>query len=353
MSLTTVTGSMITPSTTLSGDVTVTGTMVMSSSFMRNRIINGAMQVWQRGTSFTPTAGTPVYVVDRFCSYQSNTSPTVSQSTDVPTGQGFKYSLKTQRPAANTGTAAQYVAQAIESVNMLDLAGQTITFSFWAKAGANYSQTYNNLSVIVSTGTVADQGTTALFAGSITGVANVISTTVVLTTTWTKYSLSGSVGSSALEMFAYFAETPTGTAGADDSFYITGVQLEIGTSATPFERRLYNQELANCQRYYYRIAANASYGTNRYGPIFIPNSTTASGLVQFPVTMRTFPTGSYSALSDWTVTTSTQFSITAMSINTVPYNGEIDFTISGATAGQGGQIRSNTTSAWIDFSAEL
>jgi len=328
-----------------------TQTAAASPYVLKNRIINGAMQVWQRGTSFTPTVGIPVYVADRFCSYNSNTSPTVSQSTDVPTGQGFKYSLKTQRAVSNTGTGAQYVAQAIESVNMLDLAGQTITFSFWAKAGANYSQTSNNLSVIVSTGTVADQGTVALFGGSITGVANVISSYVVLTTTWTKYSLSGAVGSNALEMFAYFAETPTGTAGADDSYYITGVQLEIGSTATPFERRLYNQELANCQRYlpaWNMTAANQVYGQGQV-------TSTAAGAIYLPfkVSARTAPTGvTASAAANFYLTTA-GYSVAGTYVSTAfGYGSTEGITIlcncgSGLTQGYVTTLASNSTSSQI------
>ena len=148
------------------------------------------------------------------------------------------------------------------------------------------------------------------------------------------------------------ATSVVGTSGA--TFYITGVQLEIGTSATPFERRLYNQELANCQRYFYKVNADAAYGTNRFGSVFFPTTTIAAGIIQFPVTMRTFPTGSYSSLSDWTISASVgTLSVSAIAINTLPFNSELDFTVSGATAGQGGQIRANTNTASISFSAEL
>jgi len=230
-----------------SQNATFAGTVNMSSSFLRNRIINGNMQVWQRGTSATGTYSSPTYATADRWVYYSAASMTTSQSTSVPTG--FQYSLKVQRPAAATTTNNIYAFQVIESVNMADLAGQSVTLSFWAKAGANFSASGNTLYVNVNTGTVADQGSSTGLGGW-TGVATPINTSATLTTTWTKYTYTGTIASNALEMDAVFYFTPTGTAGADDAVYITGVQLEQGSVATPFERPLYSKQLADCQRYF-------------------------------------------------------------------------------------------------------
>jgi hypothetical protein len=242
----------------------------------RNRIINGAMQVWQRGTSLTVGSASYTYTADRFKNYSANTSTTVSRNTSVPTG--FQYSFQLQRPNGNTGTNSISIVQIIETANCYDLAGQSVTFSFWVKKGANYSG--GNISVQILTGTVADQGGDPY---SFTGLATAVNdSTYSPTTTWTKVTYTGTVASNVLEMCPVIAFTPTGTAGADDSLYITGVQLEIGSTATPFERRLYGQELANCQRYYQLIdhlSLSAARGTTSIETSFM-----------FPVWMRTAPT---------------------------------------------------------------
>jgi hypothetical protein len=252
----TVTGNLtVNGTSTLTGNVTSGGTVAMGSSFKRNRIINGNMQTWQRATSASGTYSS-IYTyatADRWCFYSAQ-SMTTSQSTSVPSG--FQYSLKVLRTAGNTSTAPLYAAQVIESVNMYDLAGKSVTVSFWAKAGANFSSASSALTVSVNTGTVADQGSST--AGSWTGLTSAIGSTATLTTTWTQYTFTGTFGSSVLEALVQFNYIPVGTAGADDSFFITGVQLEVGTVATPYERQIYSDQLAQCQRYYEK-----SYDDNR------------------------------------------------------------------------------------------
>ena len=215
---------------------------------MRNRIINGAMGIWQRGTSISVGSASYTYTADRFKTYSANSATTVSQNTSVPSG--FQYSLKLQRPNANTGTSGLSSVQMIESSNCFDLAGQSVTLSFWAKAGANYSG--GTLTVQVLSGTVADQTGDPY---SWTGLSAFINATQAITTTWTRYSFTATVSASALEIATAISFTPTGTAGADDSIYITGVQLEKGSTATSFDYRPYGTELALCQRYYEQIIA--------------------------------------------------------------------------------------------------
>lgn len=266
----------------VTGNTTLTGALVPSSSFKRNRIINGNMQVWQRATSASGTYSS-VYTyatVDRWCFYSAQ-SMTTSQSTSVPSG--FQYSLKVLRTAGNTSTAPLYAAQVIESVNMYDLAGKSVTISFWAKAGANFSSASSALTVSVNTGTVADQGSST--AGSWTGLTSAIGSTTTLTTTWTQYTFTGTFGSSVLEALVQFNYIPVGTAGADDSFFITGVQLEVGTVATPYERQIYSDQLAQCQRYYASlINGNTMWSGN------ITNGVAYYTQYILPVTMRTTPT---------------------------------------------------------------
>jgi hypothetical protein len=271
---------------------------------LKNRIINGAMQIWQRGTSFTSTTG---YTADRW-SAAGFPGVNASQSTSVPTittGNAFQYSLKIGRPVSSTATSVQLISQCIESNNCYDLSGQTVTFSFWAKAGANYSSASNALSLSIYTGTVADQGLSYPYY-SWTGAAIPLATAITISTTWTKYSYTVTFGANVLESALFFFYTPSGTAGADDNFYITGVQLEIGSTATPFERRLYDKELISCQRYYQQYNSFTAYFTYAQGNT--PTTTSCSFIQPLQVYMRTTPSLVTSAAATFQIL---QFSSTA------------------------------------------
>jgi hypothetical protein len=255
-----------------------------NNTSFRNRIINGAMNFWQRGTSFTDPTTTNFYTADRWGVNRNGdaTGATVSQSTDVPTG--FRYSLKLQRTAANTSTAGIYLFNSNETVNTLDLAGQSVTLSFYIKTGANYSG--GTLAVQGYYGTGTDQR-----VYSYTGATAFINTTQTITSTWTRYTFTGSVGSTSTEVGFQVYWTPTGTAGADDSVYITGVQLEAGSTASPFEYRQYGTEFALCQRYY-------ETGTNFVDAGYVPANTpvTFAGST-YAVTKRTAPTPVFTTVS--------------------------------------------------------
>lgn len=258
---------------------------------MRNRIINGAMQVWQRGTSFTGINNSPTYSADRWGGFVSAvvTGEQILRSTSVPTG--FQYSAAFGRTSSNTNTNSIFLVQLIESVNMLDLASQTVTLSFWAKSGANYSG--GNLSVLVNSGTSADQSLATFSAGPCTGYtgnASVINGSQTITSTWTRYTFTGSVGATAQELGVAFGYTPTGTAGADDNIYITGVQLEKGSTATSFDYRSIGAELVMCQRYYETTSyPSASQGLDTTQLSIIWNANFSSGQ-KYLVAKRAAPT---------------------------------------------------------------
>lgn len=234
---------------------------------MRNRIINGAASIWQRGTTFSSINNIITYGSDRFFAFTASTTAQaqIIRSTSVPSG--FLYSQQFGRAASNTATAQQFLCQCVESWNMLDLAGQTVTVSFWAKAGANYSG--GSLSVILSTGTTSDQSAATFSAGPCTGYTGnqtAINTTQAITTTWTKYTFTSSaIQFGALSMGLGIGYTPTGTAGADDNIYITGVQLEKGSTATSFDYRPYGTELALCQRYFRKTVGGVNQEPTFYG----------------------------------------------------------------------------------------
>ena len=270
-----------------------TGNVFSQTGPFKNRIINGGMDVWQRGTSFTSINNTVTYGADRWFAFTTSgtAQARILQNGSVPSG--FAYSLALGRASGNTATSQQFICQCIESANVLGIAGQSVTLSFYAKTGANYSG--GSISVILSSGTASDQSSATFSSGPCTGYtgnATVINTTRSINTTWTRYSFTGTVGASALELGLGIGYTPTGTAGADDNIYITGVQLEVGTSATQFERRSYGQELALCQRYYCQSQASGTVTNAIDGGITAVAFTVseAAGRCAFPVSMRATPT---------------------------------------------------------------
>jgi hypothetical protein len=240
-----------------------------AAGYADNCVLNSAMQIWQRGTSSTGLTTAKTFLADRWFSNTGGGTTTYAytRSTDVPTG--FQYSIKTQRTASNTGTTAIYLQQDIETINSIPYAGKTVTFSFYAKAGANYSASASGLNVSLISGTGTDQ--TQYFA-AYTGQATVAGATSTLTTLWQRFTYTGSVGSSAKQLGIQFNYAPTGTAGADDSFFITGVQVEAASSATTFHTNqpTIQAEIAACQRYFEKS----------YDQDTAPGTATASGRIE-------------------------------------------------------------------------
>ena len=255
-----------------------------------NPVINSAMQVWQRGTSISAPASSYTYTADRWrLSTQANQASTVSsQVTNDTTNLPFiQYCARVQRNSGQTGATQMSFIQGMETINSIPYAGKTVTLSFYARAGANYSPTSNAFNFMVYTGTGTDQ-----FPTSYTGGATAANASVTLTTTWVRYTVTGTIATTATEIGLYAYWTPTGTAGANDYVEITGVQLEVGSVATPFKTYAgtIQGELAACQRYYYRAGGSslyeplsgysAAYTTAIIDPIVVPA----------PVTMRIAPT---------------------------------------------------------------
>lgn len=214
----------------------------------RNRIINGDMRVAQRGASYTLTTSPAYGSLDRWAALSMGaTTATFSQVTG---SGGFNYFARLGRTAGSAATTAMYFGGALETLNVTDLQGKAATLSFYAKAGTNFSAPSSNMTVQVNTGTGADQSVMAMNSGTWSGFAAVINATQPITTSLTRYSFQVTLPAGCTQIGYWFGYSTTGTAGADDNLYVTGIQLEIGTVATPFEFRPYSVELAMCQRYY-------------------------------------------------------------------------------------------------------
>jgi hypothetical protein len=327
----------------------------------KNFIINGGLDIWQRGTSFTGTA--PYYNADRWNGARAGAAAGATWSQQTITGnlgttpaQGVLYSLRVARDSANTSTAVIQTANGLDAFTSIPLAGQTVVMSFYAKAGANFSAASNALAVKLVTGTGLNQN---YLVASYTGLANAISTTATLTTSWQRFQYTATLPTNIGEVALDFSYTPVGTAGAADNFEITGVQLEVGSIATQFSRAggTIQGELAACQRYYWRQTGESAYSVYAMGA---NTSTTACNLfVQFPQIMRTSPSAvEYSTLALQESNFGSVTAVTAVGIDSQTQSTRgicINATVaSGLTAHRTSRLEANnSTSAYIGFSAEL
>jgi hypothetical protein len=245
-----------------------------------NVIINGAFDIWQRGTSFTPNTGY-IYTADRFTgSNVSGSGATISRQPSSLTG--INYSARVQRNSGSTITGDIQILTTLETQDSIPLAGQSVTLSMYLRAGSNFSASLSRVRVRLITGTGTDQP-----LQSFTGFAIQSDVNHVVTTGWVRYTLTTLIPSNVTGIGLNVSYTPTGTAGANDWFEVTGIQLEAGTVATPFRRNApsIQAELAACQRYYHRfIAATGVSQTIGFGMGYL----TGAAYINFtlPVQMR-------------------------------------------------------------------
>jgi hypothetical protein len=285
---------------TNSANTAPTGYISAANTFgFKNRSINGAMVIDQRnaGTSFTVPNANGYGSCDRWASIAGATSTWTMQR--VSSGlANFAYALQAGRNASSSSTSVLYIGQVIETNNCQDLAGQSVTLSFYAKAGANFSASSSALTVELWTGSGTDQGWTSLTSATWTSQALIINTSKVLTTTYQQFTSTATVPAGTNEIAIRFWYTGVGTAGANDWFQITGVQLEKGSTATSFDYRPYGTELALCQRYFYKTFPQATapaQNTSVYAGAIsyvavLAGANYMSAPAFFPVVMRATPT---------------------------------------------------------------
>jgi hypothetical protein len=347
-----------------------------NASVMKNRIINGAMVIDQRnaGASVTPT-GTNTYTIDRWKFYLSQASKFSTQQNagSVTPPIGFSNYLGVTSLSAYTVGASEnfLLSQAVEGFNTADLGwgtanAKTVTLSFWVRSsltgtfGGAFGNTAGDRSypftyTISSANTWEQKSVTV--AGDTTGTWGTgnASSIFLYINLGTGSTLSGTAGAWASGYLpsATGATSVVGTNGA--TFYITAIQLEVGSSATGFEYVNYQTSLANCQRYFQTIGdgtKNSEYGIGCSG---VAISTTAVlGAIQCIVSMRSTPTASvggtltgrfYNGTSSFT-SLADQYFDTA--------GGYINVTVSGVTNGSGVIFRSESSNKGrILLSAEL
>jgi hypothetical protein len=344
----------------------------------RNLIINGAMQVAQRGTSTTGITGTGYYTADRW-RYAVVTQGTWTQTleNDAPTGSGFRNSTKVLCTTADAAPAAADLIQFNERIEGQNLqairkgtsSAQQLTASFWVKS--NVTGTYiaelldvDNTRQISAAYSIASSGTwekkTIVFPADTTGAFDNDNNDSLRLIFWlgagTDFT-SGTLNTSwASTTNANRAVGQTNLAAATNNYWqITGVQLEVGAVATPFEFKPIEQELAECQRYYWRNTTGNTFGAIALG--FATTTTAGAVLVSFPVAMRAKPTSIDS--SNLAVTDFVGFSNSASAIS-LTVNEEtsliakISFTSTGLTAYRPLALRSdNNVNGYLGFSAEL
>jgi hypothetical protein len=344
---------------------------------LKNRIINGAMVVDQRnaGASVTITSTINItYTLDRYYGYGSAASKfSVQQDAGAVTPPvGFNDYLGCTSLSAYSISSSDifFVGQRIEGFNTADLgwgtaSARTVTLSFWVRSsltgtfGGVLTNSSRNRSYpftyTISAANTWEQKTVTI-AGDTTGTW--------LTTNGVGIELlfglgvgstgSGTAGAWAGSTFysATGATSVVGTNGA--TFYITGVQLEQNTSATPFERRLYGQELINCQRYYESYTLPANYNAI---PFQVFNSNSGQGSLNFKVTKRASPSSSVSQVGTLLTTIANGSPATgnvtlgygALSVDAVCFTAAVT---SGLVAGNISYIYS-TAGATLAFNSEL
>lgn len=338
----------------------------------KNRIINGAMQIDQRnaGASVTPTVAG--YTLDRWRAALSQTSKySVQQSSTAPSG--FTNSaLITSLSAYTVGASESFrFEQFVEGFNASDLgwgtaSAQTVTLSFWVRSsltgtfgGAFLNSAENRsypFSYTISSANTWEQKTVTV-AGDTSGTwltNNGIGIRVSFSL-GAGSTVSGTAGSWSGNFYtsATGATSVVGTNGA--TFYITGVQLEKGSTATSFDYRPYGTELALCQRYCVVYGGDSNY--ERISMVDCVTTTASNGTIPLPATMRTIPSITVNSASNFAIytrnviITCTSFSAQFSSSKVFAVEAQV---ASGLTVGSAGQlVANNTTNARLTLSAEL
>ena len=347
----------------------------------RNLVINGDMQIAQRGTSVASITTDGYRTVDRYYFGPNSMGTwTMSQENDAPSGSGFRQSAKLLCTTADASPAAgDYVlfVQRFEGQNLQHLkkgtaAAEQLTLSFWVKSNVTGTyitelQDYDNSRQVSKSYTVSASGVweykTITFPADTTGVLDNDNNTGIALNMWLGAGstfTSGTLNSSswASNTDANRTVGQVNLASAINNYWqVTGIQLEVGDTATPFEFKSVEDELLECQRYYWRTTATGSaYATILSSAVSQTNTNVYVRPVN-PVPMRDVSSSiefSNIAYHRWD---GTLYAITAMSVDTASrtiYSSTINATVSGPGASTAGAIlANNNTAAYFAVNAEL
>ena len=333
----------------------------------RNIIINGAMQVAQRGTSFTLENASAKYPVDRFFVQDVNSSSgeaTVSQSTTAPTD--FKNSLKIDVTTADTSLAAgdQYKieyrieGQDISHLNFGTSSAQTVTLSFYIRSNKTGNTSVallnnDNDRAYVATFTIDSANTferkEITIAGDQSGTW-LDTNGIGLRLRWGSFGSTFQTSSvnqwQANQVMSTNSSPINFFDSTDNELYLTGVQLEVGT-ATPFEHRSFGEELALCQRYFKRIEVGNNIRISTSA--FADTTTRARFVIYHNPEMRSTPT-----------VAETNLDLGGTDINAIATTGSTDLNDVIITRGSGSHstgdildVHQGSNTATLDFAAEL
>lgn len=372
-----ITSAKIADGTIVNADINATSAITLNklsgNPNFRNRIINGDMVIDQRnsGSAFTINSAAYTYTLDRWSGFGQATDGvfTVQRSTTAPAG--FVNSLLATVTTADASIGASqyyFIAQKIEGFNVSDLGfgtanAKTVTLSFWVRSsltgtfsgsltndaynrGYPFTFTISNANTFeYKTITIAGDTSGTWLTSSSTGIALYIdlgsgSSNKGTAGAWAGSGFVGATGSVNL----------IGTNGA--TFYLTGVQLEAGTSATDFEFLPIDVDLGRCLRYFQTFRGENVYICQGG----MQSTTTFVGTVNYLVTMRATPTFTASSgASYFRVFTTAGSSFSTVAVNDLygTRSMAINATTGSLTAGQSGALRCLDASATVDFSAEL
>jgi hypothetical protein len=327
----------------------------------RNMIDNGQMQISQRGTGTVTCAQaagitSAAYVADRWGCSGNVTSGAGNASVITATPSppaGFTQSVEVNRI---TGALTQPICliQEVPTGLAVSADGQTVTVSAYLAALAGLvADNGGVVNISVITGTTADQGLGTMTASpAITpawaGLATVATQAFTTTTTFGRVSMNAQIGSTVKEIGVEICFTPTASGyGATDGFAVTGVQLELGNTASAFEFHNIAQDLAIAQRYFYRVTETT--GATIRGSCTNLTSSISNCVVPFPVPMRVVPTMTYTtgfaiALAAQTSLTACTANATSATASSVASN--LSVLMSCATSAAGGALGTSTT--WGD-----
>jgi hypothetical protein len=320
-----------------------TGGAVAGVTAGKNFLINGGMDIWQRGTSFTIASGTPQYTADRWTNYFNNTGTIAQETTLKP--DTSTYSLK----VTNTATSADNaIFQLVEQQQMQQFRGKVVTLSVKLAGTLGlapsitlaYSTTAND--TLLNTNTQISAGSTL--------------NPSINASTFVTWALTFTVPTTAKQLRIGIG---TGSVVNTNVLYVAEVQLEQGSVATPFSRAAgtIQGELAACQRYCY-VQSYLDASNLRVGMGGLESTTQAAILVKFPVTMRTKPT--------LTVVSQTAFTLNTYAVqvatSTIALSGSVnqtldnaDLTVTFAATGAAGNVCRLfiAGSSSLTYSAEL